>query len=414
MKTQKNNNLDRVCRNRDIPFFILILGIFGAAPVANANWHVSPTIGLGVLYDDNTRLSDADSNFRSDTGAAIDAFAEFSYRQQLTDFSITPRIRSTKYNDDSDLDSTDGFLRLDYAHRGQKSLWRLRGNYSSESIRTAERSDVDFDIEDPDEIPADDTARVFSTSKRDRVRVTPEFSYQLSQRTSLRLDGEYQDTSYESDVSSSLVGFEQYSIGTSLGYAWSQRDIVSITARTGTYQADLSPTDLSGSAFGVAFSRRLSERTQFRLNVASDTTEDGAGNDDTNTVGGISVIHRLETTRVIAAYRRNISGNGAGGLTLRDSFSLNVSRDISPRLTLSAGVRAYSSDALDEAGSTLNNRDYLQIRTNARWNYSRSVSFAVDYRYTQVDRITEDMNSFNTDSNQLGLWVYWQPNPRPQ
>lgn len=394
-----------------MPLVGLVAIFLLAVPGAEANWQVSPELGVGIEYDDNTNLNNIPGSSDSDTGYGIEAQATFFYDTELTDFGITPRLRSTKYSDNSNLDSDDYFVRFDFGHDGQKSRLGLRGDFSSESVRTAERSEVDFDIDDPDEIPVDDSGRTLDTGKRDRLSLTPTFNYQLSQRTLLVLGGEYLDTSYDNDVSQILTGYTQYSGGGWLGYSWSKIDTVSLSAYAGQYEADESSTDSATKTFGIGYERRISERTRFKMLVGGNTSEDRSGDDQTNPVGEISIVHKYTTTRVIASYRRSVNGSGGGGLTVRDAFSLNVSRALSERFTLSGGLRAYTTDALDSGNINFEERDYLQIRARARWNLSRKVSVDLDYRYTEIDRDAVGVDTPKSDSNRVGLWFNWHPNP---
>ena len=84
------------------------------------------------------------------TGYLMEADADFAYKTPVTGFSIIPRILVRRYDGESDLNSEDYFLDLDYGHNTERSQFRFRGNYGNESARTAEKSGVDFEIEDPD------------------------------------------------------------------------------------------------------------------------------------------------------------------------------------------------------------------------------------------------------------------------
>ncbi len=405
-----NKRLKIADLRQSLPLVGLVAIFLLSVPVAEANWQVSPELGAGVEYDDNMRLSNIPGLSESDTGYGIEAQAIFFYNRELTDFRITPRLRSKRFNDNSDLDSDDQFLRLDFSHEGQKSRFSLRGDYSSESVRTAERSDVDFDIDDPDEIPVDDTGRTLDAGNRDRLSLAPKFDYQLTQRTSLAIGGKYLDSSYDDDVSQILTGFSHYFGGGWLGYSWSEIDTVSLSAYVGKYEEDGSGTDSATRTFSIGYQREISERTQFRMSVGGDTSEDQFGEDQTNPVGEISITHRYATMRVIAAYQRSVSGGG-DGLSVRDALSLNVSRDLTERFTLSGGVRAYATEALGSGNNNFVERDYLQLRARARWNLSRKLSVDLDYRYTEIDRDAVGVDTSKSDSNRIGLWFNWHPKP---
>lgn len=412
MMTNNHSPADSFARRKISLPLIACLAL--AAPMASANWRVSPQLELGIEHDDNTTIDDTTGASNSDVGYGFNALATFDYESQLTEFSLTPRLRAKRYQDQDDLDSNDQFLDFDFRHERQKSMFRFRGNYSSESIRTAERSNVDFDIEDPDEIPDDDTGQVIDTGKRDRLKLMPRFTFDLTERATFGIGGSYLDTDYDDDVSQFLTGFSDYNLNTSVGYSWTQRDTISLIVSTGEYEVDSSGASFRSNGISVGYNRQLSERTRFRLTVGSDSSEDASGDDQTNTVGEVSLIRLYSTSRFIASLQRSVSGGGGGGLAIRDSLSLNISRDVTPKWTISGGVRAYQTDALASSNVGFVDRDYLQIRLASRWYLSRKFSVDLDYRYTDIDRGVVAVNQSTGTSNLISLWLNWHPRYVPE
>ena len=162
-------------------FVVLIL----LADPASAQWRVAPTISVGLNYDDNFFLVDDDVSTESVNGWAFEGDARFSYESQLTKFSMTPRLRVNQYDSDLDLDTNSAFFDFDYLYTGQLSRFQFRGNYSDETVRTGERSDIDFEVEDPNDIPADDSGRVLGIEDRQRILLTPSWSYRTGSKSSI-------------------------------------------------------------------------------------------------------------------------------------------------------------------------------------------------------------------------------------
>lgn len=387
--------------------------VLSATPIAQANWYVSPELGIGVEYEDNPRLSNIPGTTSSDVSYGAEAQLVLFYNTERTDFKVTPRLRSNWYRDNSDLDSNDQFLTFDFSQAGQKSNFQFRGEYASEATRRAERSDIDFDIDDPDEIPDNDSGGGFENGKRDRLRLSPELSLALTERVDLLFSGEYLDTSYDSSVTQ-LRGYTEYGMGASLGYKLTEKDTVSLNAGTGKFELEGSQFDSSTHAFGIGYDRDISERTKFTMLVGSETTEDENGVDQNNPIGELSLTHRYALTRVIASYQRAVSSSGFGGLTLRDSIGLTVSRDMTQKLTLSGGIRSYQTSALDSSNVNFVERNYLQVRGRARWNLTREVSLDFDILYTDNERKAPNQITASSDSSRIGLWVNWHPKPLPQ
>jgi hypothetical protein len=115
----------------------------------------------------------------------------------------------------------------------------------------------------------------------------------------------------------------------------------------------------------------------------------------------------LETSRFIANYRRTVSGSGSGVLSVRDSVSLNLTREISAKLSLGAGVSAYQTRALENGTTSFDDRDYFQIRGLLSWKLTPALAIDIDYSYTNIDR--EDFPS-DADSNLIRLWFRYSRN----
>ncbi len=381
--------------------------LFCMAPAAQANWEVSQKLGAGVGYDDNARLDKVGGEQGSESFYGVDAEATFSYATQLTKFEITPVLASKRFLEDSDLNTDDMFLFFDWKREGINADFGFRGNISREAVRTAERLNVDFDIEDPDDIEGDSSGLVISLGDRDRVRLSPEFSYAFSPRYSMRLVGTYQDTSYDQKASRFLSSFQDYSLNASLLYRMSEQDVVLLNAVGSNYETDTLGRDSKGTQFGIGYNRRLSERTSLRFLVGSNSTEDQTGQSQSNPVAEVSLIHRYLLSTVIASYRRSVAGSGNGGQSLYNTFSLNVTRDLTPKLTLNGGARVYTADSLD---AVLTDYEYTQLRASLGWRVRRTVTLDLQYAFTHVKR-TDGLIIDNEDSNAISLWVYWSPNP---
>ena len=149
------------------------VSILGERTVQAADWRLDPEIRVGYEFDDNAPLAVSPDSKDEIQGYIIEGSAIIGAATERTTFDLTPTIRSRNY-DEERFDSNDGFLRLNFNHQGLKSNFRIRGNYAQESVRTAEREDADPDVDDPDEIPGDDTGTAFAIGDRDRLWIMPE------------------------------------------------------------------------------------------------------------------------------------------------------------------------------------------------------------------------------------------------
>jgi hypothetical protein len=389
-------------RNVLIPVLstIVVVGLV-LPPSAFAQWRVEPSIGAGFEYDDNPSLNTGAASGSSVNGYLVEADAAFIYDSPLTDFSVTPSVLIRRYDKSSNLDSDDFFLDLNYSYTGERSQFRVRGVYGDESARTAERAGVDLEIEDPDEIPDDESGRVLGTEKRQRVHLSPEWSYQTGPKSRVHIGANFIDVSYDDRLTSLYTGYDEIRGIAGMEYNWSERSAITIDGYYKESYFDALDRDFSGFGATAGVDNSLSEQTRLIMNIGIDSTEDSRGDKETNPIGEISLIRNMETSRMFASYRRTVSGSGLGAISVRDSVALNFTRDISEKFSVGGGVRAYKTSALASDDPAFNEQDYLQFRTSLSWNLTRAWSIDLDYIYTNIDR--ESLAS-DADSNVVNLW----------
>lgn len=400
----------RACRagtRRNGLSLLTVLIFLAAANIAAANWQTTPSIAVGVLYDDNVRLnSDIPGLDDSEDGYAVEADVEFAFITQLTSFSLTPKIALERFSGDSSLDSTDEYVNFDLFRRGEKSRFRFRGGYSQETIRRAERLDADLDADELIDVPDDDSGVVLSNEDRQRIRLIPEFSHQFTQQSLAGLRFIYLDTSFDAAANVGLRDFTENRVELFYEHTLSQRDAILFGVQGRRYEPDVGGSDITGYEAAIGFRRALSERTRFQINLGVDSTEDDLGNDEENVVGDVSITHRLQTTNILAAYRRSVRGSGLGTVSIRDTLIFNMRRDLSERSAVGLGIRAYQRDTISVGNQGVVEQDYLQLRANYTWRLSRSMSIDVDYRYTDLDR--GDATG-SEDANRINLWFRYRP-----
>ena len=377
-----------------------------AVPAAAQQWQVAPTVSAGLNHDDNFFLDADNIAVESISGWGLEAEAKISYDTQLTKFSLTPRLGLYRYDGNSALDDDSAFLDFDYLYTGQKSNFRFRGGYADQSVRNSERSNIDFATEDPADIPADDSGRVLGIDNRQSVLLVPAWSYRTGEKSTIGLGARYLDVSYDASLLGALRDFTEFQGQTSFEYDWSERNTVGLRGYYRENEFDAVAEKRTGYGLIMDFNRSLSETTRFRLGVGFDSTEDSAGVDQSNPIAELSITRNLQTYRILAAYRRSIQGSGAGEISVRDSISLNLTRNLSEKFSIGAGLRAYQTRALDNNVVNFDERDYVQVGGLFVWNLTRAFSVDFDYRHTFSDRSSL---ASDASSNQVTLWFRYHP-----
>jgi hypothetical protein len=383
-----------------------IAAVLAVTPIQAAEWRIEPLIRVAGETDDNANLSTRTDEDTDISGYIIDASAKFAYASELTTFFVTPTLRSRDYGD-PDYDSDDQFLDFNFTRDTQSSIFRIRGSYNRESVRTAERADTDLDIEDPDEIPDNETGRVFIRDQRELFRIFPSWTYRMSDASSFSVDLNYTDVTYDEVFDQILSDYDDTRVNLSYRRTWSPRNTAILTGTYRQYNADLNDDDVTGAGINAGFERELSETSRLKAVLGVEDTDQGLEDTDVNWVGDISLTRRLQTITLLAQYRRTINASGRGSVSVRDSINLNFTRRLNERISAGLGVRAYQDSGVSsDAGSAGN--DYLQLRAQVTWNMTRTWSLEGNYRYTFLDR---SVLGESANSNAVTVWLTYRPTP---
>jgi len=390
-----------------IKLLILPIGLSMMSTAAVAQWRVEPLVRLAIDFNDNPFQSIGTED-GSESGYIAEGSVNVGYASETTDFSITPQFRSRAYGGDADLDSDDQFLRAQFNHITPRADFRVRTSYDRQSVRTAERADTDFDIDTPDDIDTGDTGRIDIRDRRERLRFSPSLLYRFSDVSAVSARVDYNDVRYDESLQGSLIDYADTRLEVGYRRSFTPRNTGIILASYRNYQTDEGSNEIDGIGFNVGFDRQLSATTRLRATAGLEDTEVFAGDSEVEWVANVSVARRLETTTLLAQYRRNINASGSGRLGARDSINLNFVRDLSEKASAGIGARVYSTDSIGTGLAGIDERSYVQLRSQFTWRFTEAFSVEANYRYTFIDRaaLVESSNG-----NQVTIWFSYRPQP---
>jgi len=372
-------------------------------------WRFHPEVRVGVEYDDNSRLSTDPAFVQKSDGYLIGASLDMRYATERTTFSIRPRILSRNYDEVPDIDSNDQFVDLNFNREFLKGNLGIRANFAMESVRTAERTDPNLDEEDPNLISDDDIGLVFTREDRDRLRISPQWNYDIGQRTSLTLSGEYLDVGYSGAVNSFFVDYSDARFEGTLLRRFSTRTNAYFSAGVRQYDNKAGNDDYNGMGAGIGIRSNLSETLRVQAEIGYEEAElESTGESDSAVVANVSLVRTLETVSYFLRFSRSISPGGNGRLSERDSFNLNIRKKLSERVSGSVGLRLNNTDDIVSTPQSLGGRDLLQFRARLEVAISRSLVVEADYRYNDIKRPADGGSA---DSNSISLWLVYRPTP---
>ena len=383
-----------------------------AAAPAMADWQIDPVFRAAWDFDDNSTLSSRTDQEQEISGYIAEVSADFIYDTDQNYFSLRPILRTRDYGEDSGQDSDDQFLRLNWRYDGARHDFGIFGDYGRESVRTAELADADLDTDiDPDDIADDQSGLNFVATRRERYKVTPRWSYRMSEVSTISASWNYLTVAYD-EIPGRDELFDYTDNRITIGYRRNlspRNDMVaSLTARD--FDTDRFGRDKQTYGLGVGLLHSVSERTEFRANLGVEAFEEDDAleiteNPDPRLVYDFSLVHRLETIRLLAQYRQRVNATGRGDLTKRDEINLRLTRDLNDRFSAGIGLRAYNDTTIT---GIENEQTYVQLRGQVIWRISRSFFMQADYRNTVLDR---DSVGEAADSNRITVWFTYQPNP---
>ena len=379
--------------------------------VGQAEWEFDPALRVAADFDDNAGLSHLTAQEDSIDGYIGELDFEALFRSETGIFSINPIIRTRAYNSDTDRDSDDQFLNFRMRRDGQSSIFGLRGNYSRESVRTAELADAELDADlDPDEIEDDDSSLINTRDRREKLRVVPSWSYQLSDVSSWRADVGILNVDYINDdpeQGGNLVDYTDIRGRLSYQRNMSARitGILSLTARN--YQTDQLGGDVNGYGVSAGLNRAMTETTTVRALIGVEETEQVNDSNKPSFITDISLVRRQETTQLLLQYRQRISASGRGQLAERNEVNLRFTRALNDKFSAGLGARAYQTTAFGNADIQTN---YVQLHAQLLWQISTAFSMRANYRHTVIDR---EINGESANSNRFTLWFTYRPNSQP-
>jgi hypothetical protein len=389
------------------------------------NWEFNPRVELGALYDDNYRLGPSGQKVN-----AYGSVADVSFTERLIDpryeFDISPRVHNTFLPNDHTDQSTDGYLDLNGTYHTQRATLGGVLTYANETVISSELLSASFPNLGLGETTGEETGLVSFHNRRELERFTPNFSYDFSPRIHLRSEGQYENASFDRNVTETQAGtnlviaqqgFKDYYGKAGLQYDFSQRyDLVSslIGAK---FLPDGSPTDTLRYGVEELFEARPNQVMQYyaRLGVNeihAHTLVDG-NIDKTLVVGGAGVSWTYQLAQYTADFIRDLSPSAGGAVVEHDEVRGRMLKALTPRLyTVLAAryvrVRGASSTILGIVGS-----DYTAASGALQYQITRSYRLSAEYDFTW-QRFQREPSA---RSNGITLSVIWQPlsryNPVP-
>jgi hypothetical protein len=419
-----------------------LLGIGHGA--AADNWEVLPRIEFGGTWNNNYRLANTSADEVQVYGPYIDAAVDAQLVSPTSKLQIVPRVRSDYFPSDHADQSTDGYLNLNWDTRTERSDFTGVASYANESVIYSELLPANFAGVALGQVVGGESGLVSFRNREQLEHVTPIFTYDLTQRTHLNLQGTYDRASFSSLQGGAQnqatanagaitqVGYQDYGGQAGLIFNVTQLSTLSLNGAasrfvpakgghdTNTYGVNVQ-WDVVRSQIAHFYARLGDNRSkadvtntttitspQRRPGLPPTVTEvTTAGTVTTNGVtGGVGVELRYQVTEVTVDLLRSLSPSDVGSQVISNEARFRVLHAFAPRFSgffAARGIELRGSSS--ESGLAINGEDYFTAEGGFDYQFTQSVRLEAKYDFIWQ----RFQGTSSASSNAIGLSFIYQP-----
>ena len=260
---------------------------------------------------------------------------------------------------------------------------------------------------------ADNTGNFRSTSTQTTYSFSPWYSYQLTERDTLSITGNYVENNYDDGFGGNDNELKQ--VTTDWQRQYTERFSGGLSVAVSNYQADSTLTSFSvdhdNYNVSALLNYQLSElwlidgRIGFR-SLDSELTND-FGFKESNTTSGssfnVSATRQDEIDTLTIGVSQELSPNQNGGVDEQERLDVRWSRNLSDTLTASLG--AYY---LEETSAVRENSDqkrkYLDLSPSLSWQFEQNLGLNLSYTYSRQKREVLDTDA--TGNSIMATLIY--------
>ena len=377
----------------------LVIGLIlsGITPVFGQEWRVQPSVTVGLVFNDNIDLTEADP--KSSTGTSVGFAVRAERSTERASLGLLGALSWTTSSSDEQSDTPTGLLGFDLGYLTERSRFGLNTSFSTQSTRTSEETT---------------TGLTDANGQQYRLNISPSWSYLLSDRASIDLSFSSDYVFYDNVEGSGLSDYGTTVVSLGGRYQLTERANLNARVGYGLYGASDDDGETDGISAGIGAGYAISETLFLNFLVglqSSESTESGP-NGGSVSRRSTSPTYTLSATKALArgggfsmSATRSYAPSGTGVLDttalnaafrypLSERWRLNLSGRVN-RNRVPGAQQEQDSDSYAASGAV---RLSYQIR--------ESLSLQLGYRYRWQE---DEQARTSADSNELSLNLAWQP-----
>lgn len=330
--------------------------------VLAAEWHVLPSAYIGSSYADNPRLLTEGGT--GSAGAVGEIKAAIQLVTDRSSFSLAPRWRSARYEDDETLNTDDQFVTANYRWISERSQWNSELGYTRDTTLTSELGL---------------TGLVQSNRRHEAVAVSAGPTFLLSERTSVGVQLDSVDNHYQDARSTGLVDYAYRSLSLFSTYVVSDRSSFTVTAQGGQLTAEgfLGGTTSRDGSLRASWAYRPYDLWQLKVSAGPSYAESEIGS-DTGSVFEVEAIRQGDLWSLSTLAGRSLTPTGRGVMMQRDRVSFTVKKALAERFDATVAAQwIRTEDLMSQLTAPTYHVDYGRIDVTGYWRVAERWSLAL-------------------------------------
>lgn len=376
-------------------------------PVQAAEWLAEPSLQLRGEYNDNVRLTTADTD--STWAATLDPRLRLARYSELWELDANARLRGTRYTGERRLDTVDRFLDGSLQRRFERGSFDASAAYTRDTTLQGEYLDQDTGL---------------LTNQVDRTRRDLRLagSGMFTERTFLEASLSWQDLEYQEGTVNNLFDYDYLTPSLQLSHQLNPKtQVFAVLSHSrleydtaSEYESRTDSLQLGAShAFtetwtlnGSLGSRRT--RTSSLVQVAVprpgfeslfpfvyDLVLEPRDSRTTGLVYNLNLTRELETGDISLAASRSVVPSSTGSETDTTSVDLVFGHRFTSQLSVRLAASYLQSETVGGT-RTLADAERYRLAPSLNWRPTRDLTLVAGYSYTRIQR---EIASSDADGN---------------
>jgi hypothetical protein len=370
-----------------------ILGLAGSAHAAQT--FVQPQADARIEANTNLGMDPDGSEEGTTEGYIADLQLLMGYATPRSETTIRPRVRLQEYPDRDDRDKVEGFLDWVTRYKWERSRFDFVANYRRQDAYNYDTRSGEFDELDPNDPNAGGAGRFLTDETRTELEFRPSYSFDLTERLSLGVGGNYQETRFDADQGQpDHDDYNFWLANADLRWALDERSTVGVGAFFSQYDPKSGGGDSDGYGAGVLYGYDWSEVMGVEVTVGYQVDDPkypvpGEGDQTTSSVGGSIAFFgegQVSSWRLFASQR--YAPSSYGQMRQIDQLRFQYDRQLTQRLSVRGMARYENQEQLDKGAG--GGRDTGRLDASLKWDLSRTWFVQGGYAYIWQKEADED------------------------